>query len=116
MTQIMLKDVILKHDVPVKTKYGVTHVLIFYNPEDDTTWVWKTTTLPHFEEHRTYSIIARDEGNFNISHVNEVDFDHGHAAESEQKLDTKSIDYFDKLLTFDDNYDIMSAKGGEKDV
>lgn len=119
--QIILRDVILKHDIPVTTKWGVTHVLIFYNPKDNTTWAWKTTTLPQFDEHNTYSIIAVDEGDFNISHVRnitsaEVDPEDSATVKSEQPLSAKDIDYFDKLLTLDYKYDIISVKGGSQDV
>lgn len=119
--QIILRDVILKHDIPVNTKWGVTHVLIFYNPKDNTTWAWKTTTLPQFDEHNKYSIIAVDEGDFNISHVRDItsaEFDPEDSAtvRSEQQQNAKDIDYFDKLLTLDYKCDIISTKGGEKDV
>lgn len=82
MAQLVLNNVILKHDIPVTTRYGTTHVLIFYNPKDNRTWAWKTTTLPAFKEHCSYSIMARDEGNFNISHVTQISYDR--STESEQ--------------------------------
>ena len=120
---MILRDLILKHDIPVTTKWGVTHVLIFYNEKDHTTWAWKTTTLPYFKEHNKYSIICIDEGDYNISHVREVDFDHGHpaagdAGESEQPDDPRpnALDILlpDMNLTNDEKYDMITAKGGEK--
>lgn len=87
MTQIVLENVILKHDIPVTTKYGVTHVLIFYDPKTNLTWAWKTSTLPSFKTHVTYSIMGRDEGDYNLSRVTQISYDRsteGEAMESEQ--------------------------------
>ena len=88
MAQIVLENVILKHDIPVTTKWGTTHVLIFYDPKTNLTWAWKTSTLPAFTVHYTQSIMGRDEGDYNLSHVTQISYDRsteGEAAmESEQ--------------------------------
>ena len=115
MSQIILRDVILKHDIPVKTQHGITHVLIFYNDKDHRTWAWKTSTPPsNFKEHCRYSIIGSDVGNFNLSRVKEVDFDHGHepiseqdAADAKTKLNALDILLPDMNLTNDEKYDII---------
>ena len=78
---IILRDLILRHDIPVPTRYGTTHVLVFYNPKDNSTWSWKTSTLPRFEVNKKYSILACDEGGHSLSRVKEVDFDHGYDQE-----------------------------------
>ena len=85
--RIYLENVILKHDVPVRTKYGTTHVYVFYNPKDNTTWIWKTSTMANFQEHCTYTITGRDEGDYYLSHVQWISLDRsteGEAIESEQ--------------------------------
>lgn len=94
MAQIVLENVILKHDIPVTTKYGVTHILIFYDPKTNLTWAWKTTTLPYFELHNTYSIMGKDEGDYNLSHVKQISYDRsteGETLKSEQTVDAKDI-------------------------
>ena len=94
MAQIVLENVILKHDIPVTTKYGVTHVLIFYDPKTNLTWAWKTTTMTNFEVHVTYSIMGKDEGDYNLSHVKQISYDRsteGETLKSEQTVDAKDI-------------------------
>lgn len=94
MTQIVLENVMLRHDIPVTTKYGVTHVLIFYDPKTNLTWAWKTTTLPSFELYNTYSITGKDEGDYNLSHVKQISYDRsteGETLKSEQTVDAKDI-------------------------
>lgn len=94
MAQIVLENVILKHDVAVPTRYGVTHVLIFYDPKTNLTWAWKTSTLPSFKTHVTYSIMGRDEGDYNLSHVTQISYDRsteGEAMESEQPDGYKDV-------------------------
>lgn len=119
--QIILRDVIVKHDIPVRTHYGTTHVVIFYDPKTNTTWAWKTSTLPTFEEHCSYSIIATDAGDYNISHVKELgkesEIQHPDAEISEQKQTRKNaLDILlpDMNLTNDEKYDMITTKGGEK--
>lgn len=87
MAQIILRDVIVRHNIPVRTQYNTTtHLIIFYNPKDHTTWYWRTLTADglKYEERGTYSIIGTDEGNFKLSRVREVG-----EKESEQDLDTR---------------------------
>ena len=94
MAQIVLENVILKHDIPVTTKYGVTHVLIFYDPKTSLTWTWKTTTMTNFKVHVTYSIMGKDEGDYNLSHVKQISYDRSTEEEviqSEQTVDAKDI-------------------------
>ena len=94
MAQIVLENVILKHDIPVTTKYGVTHVLIFYDPKTNLTWVWKTTTMTNFKVHVTYSIMGKDEGDYNLSHVKQISYDRsteGETLKSEQTVDVKDV-------------------------
>ena len=118
MTQIVLDNVILKHDIPVTTKWGTTHVLIFYDPKTNLTWAWKTTTLPTFTVHCTYSIMARDEGDYNLSHVTQIRSTEGEVIKSEQpdgSPDAWDVLFDDRNLTFNEMCDII-PKGGEKDV
>lgn len=86
MAQIILRDIIVRHNIPVRTQYNITHLIIFYNPKDHTTWYWRTSTVDglRYKEHCTYSIIGTDEGNFKLSRIREVS-----EKESEQDLDTK---------------------------
>lgn len=114
MAEILLRDVILKHDVAIKTgHYGKTvHVLVFFDPKSYITWCWKTTTLPTFQVHNSYSIICRDEGDYNISHVREVDFDHGSISKDVESEQPDTRDAWDELfndtnLTLNEKYDIM---------
>lgn len=93
-SQIYLENVILKHDVPVRTKYGTTHVYVFYNPKDSTTWVWKTSTMAGFQEHCTYTIKGKDEGDYHLSHVQWISLDRStedEAIESEQPDGYKDV-------------------------
>lgn len=114
--QIILRDVIVKHDIPVKTHYGTTHVVIFYDPKTNTTWAWKTSTLPTFKEHCSYSIIATDAGDYNISHVRELGIQHHDGEISEQEATTKKnaldILFPDINLTNDEKYDMITTKKG----
>lgn len=92
MAQIVLENVILKHDIPVTTKYGVTHVLIFYDPKTNLTWAWKTTTMTDFKVHVTYSIMGKDEGDYNLSHVKQINRStEGETVESEQPDGYKDV-------------------------
>lgn len=115
--QIILRDVIVKHNIPVKTHYGTTHVVIFYDPKTNTTWAWKTSTLPTFKEHCSYSIIATDAGDYNISHVKELGIQHPDGEISEQKQARKNaLDILlpDMNLTNDEKYDMITKKGVSK--
>lgn len=113
MAQIVLDNVILKHDIPVTTKWGTTHVLIFYDPKTNLTWAWKTTTLPAFTVHCTYSIMGRDEGNYNLSHVTQISYDRsseGEVMKSEQpdgSRDAWDVLFNDTNLTFNEMCDII---------
>ena len=122
MAQVILKDVIVKHNIPVRTQYNTTHVIVFYNPKDNTTWCWKTATASAlgYEEHRSYSIIGSDEGNFRLSRVNEVSFDRSEDVESEQqanapgKINALDILIPDTHLTNDEKYDMIGLRKEEK--
>lgn len=117
MAQIILRDVIVKHNIPVRTQYNTTHVIIFYDPKTNNTWCWKTATASalRYEEHCSYSIIGSDEGDFKLSRVNEISFDRD--VESEQRDDVagKKINALDILLpdmylTNDEKYDIIGLR------
>ena len=122
MAQIILSDVIVKHNIPVRTQYNTTHVIIFYDPKTNNTWCWKTATASalRYEEHCSYSIIGSDEGNFRLSRVNEISFDRSKDAkdvESEQEDDvaSKKVNALDILLpdmdlTNDEKYDIIGLR------
>ena len=72
-TTIKLKDVTCRHNLPVRTGYhGATiHVIVFFDPRDKETYIWKCTTSDglHWEEGETYSIIANYEGDQRLSRV-----------------------------------------------
>lgn len=120
MAQIILRDVIVKHNIPVSSKYGTIHIIIFYNPKDYTTWYWKTSTTDglKYEEHCTYSIMGIDEGDFRLSRVSEVSISERKDVESEQKQNAKEstvnaldillpTNNIDTHLTNDEKYDIL---------
>ena len=119
MSQIILKDVIVKHNIPVRTQYNTTHVIVFYDPKTHYTWCWKTAIADslRYKEHLTYSIIGSDEGNFRLSRVNEISFDRSKDAkdvESEQegyvaseKINALDILLPDMDLTNEEKYDII---------
>lgn len=121
---IILRDLILRHNIPVSTRYGTAHVLVFYNPKDNLTWSWKTSTFPRFEVNKKYSIIACDEGDYNLSRVKEVDFDHGYDCDQDQdtvseqdvinkiKLNALDILIPDTHLTNDEKYDMIGLRKG----
>ena len=120
MAQIILRDVIVKHNIPVLSKYGTTHVIIFYDPKTNNTWYWKTASADslRYKEHCSYSIIGSDEGNFKLSRVNEISFDRSKDAkdvESEQKDTPGKVNALDILLpdihlTNDEKYDIIGLR------
>lgn len=115
--QIILRDVIVKHDIPVKTQYGTTHVVIFYDSKTNTTWAWKTSTLPTFKEHCSYSIIATDAGDYNIARVKELGVQHPDEEISEQDYQMVKPNALDILLpdinlTNDEKYDMITTKKG----
>lgn len=119
--QIILRDVIVKHDIPVKTQYGTTHVVIFYDSKTNTTWAWKTSTLPTFKEHCSYSIIATDAGDYNIARVKELESPHAEDAEDKSEQDYQmvkpnALDILlpDMNLTNDEKYDMITKKGVSK--
>ena len=122
--QIILRDVICKHNIPVTGYHGNTvHVIIFYDPKTHTTWYWKTQTTDglRYKEHLSYSIIGHDDGNYKLSRVNEISFDRSKDPEAEseqpdQKLNALDILFPDTHLTYNEKYDIITAKGGERNV
>jgi len=97
MAQIILRDVIVKHNIPVKVQYNIIHVIMFYDPKTNNTWCWKTASADglRYKEHCSYSIIGSDEGDFKLSRVNEISSSKG--KKSEQDSDTK-LDALDVLL------------------
>ena len=120
MTQIILRDVIVKHNIPVKTQYNTTHVIIFYDPKTNNTWCWKTASADslRYEEHCSYSIIGSDEGDFRLSRVNEISSRLDEDVESEQegttpgKINALDILLPDMDLTNDEKYDIIRLRKG----
>lgn len=72
-TTIRLKDVICRHNLIVRTGYheAPIHVIVFFDPRDKETYIWKCTTSYgiNWEEGETYSIIANYEGNQQLSRV-----------------------------------------------
>lgn len=94
--QIILKDIICNHNIPITGRYGAIHIIIFYDPKTHNTWYWRTQTTDglRYEEHNTYSIIANDDGNYKLSRVNEVSFDRSKSSETK----SEQLDALDVLL------------------
>jgi hypothetical protein len=112
MPIIELNNVVLTNDVPVRTKYGVTHVLVFYDPKDVKIYTWKTTTLPSFEVNRIYNIMAMltDSETGELSRVKELASTSVHSTErdgqhsepeSKPPVDLFNLIYNDTILTND---------------
>ena len=94
MAQIILRNVIVKHNIPVRTQYNITHVIIFYDPKTNNTWCWKTATASalEYKEHCSYSIVGTDEGDFRLSRVNEMSSDRDEGKKSEQDTKPNALD------------------------
>lgn len=115
-TIIKLKDVQCRHNIPVNTGYhgSTIHVIVFFDPRDKETYIWKATGLAGlgWEEGETYSIIANYEGGQRLSRVKLIKDlpDQDHKRISEQ-IDQDTQDAFDMIfdtqLTNNESCDIM---------
>ena len=123
-TIINLKDVICRHNITINTGYygKAIHVIVFFDPRDKETYIWKCTSgASIWEEGETYSITANYEGNQQLSRVKQIDYDHGipdgdHGKKSEQeeikKKNALDILLPDINLTNDEKYDMITTKKG----
>ena len=94
-----LNNVIVKHNIPVRTRYNTTHVIIFYDPETHNSYSWKTATTEalNYEPHELYSITYIDEGHNNISHVEMIENDSFGSPDGSESEQTQQ-DAMDVLL------------------
>ena len=120
--KIELKNVVCRHNIPIRTGYGgaTVHILVFFDPRDKETYWWKCTSGGYgFEEGVTYSLLAQYEGNQQISLGRIISCDRSIKDKSEQ-ADAKpnALDILLPVmdLTYDDKYDIITKKGSEKYV
>jgi len=117
--KIELKNVVCRHNIPIRTGYGgsTVHILIFFDPRDKETYWWKCTSGGYgFEEGATYSLLARYEGNQQISHGRIISYHRSIKGESEQedptqgKINALDILLPDMDLTNDEKYDIIGLR------
>lgn len=115
MGEICLKDVICKHNVGMPGYRGHTvHIIVFLDEVDQETYIWKCNSGGlDWEEGETYNIRARCTSDNQLSYVKQLPVISDTVAypakvKSEQLDDAdKDTDFFDKLLTSNEEYDII---------